>query len=246
MELKVGMSGPLVYTVQEQLNDRIASSRARPLVLNGKFDAAMQARVKMFQDEWNLAPTGVVDDITSTVLLRDFFEYEFMPRPIVVLQNTNHFHCWAASLSSWSQTNARVPAMSVWEALNEFKKVRGALDPENEGITTVGWTAVARRFQMHAAVYGGSKGTDPDKLTIDLIFRLIKSHGPILIAFNLPETDGTIAHTYVAYGVYIRLNAGDQKKEGYAVWVMDPWKVGRTPARLEYIRSSGEILVLWR
>ena len=128
------------------MNDRIPSNRARPLVVSGKFDAAMQERVKMFQDDWNLTPTGVVDDVTSTVLQRSFFEYEFMPRPIVILQNTNRFHCWAASLSSWSQTNPRVPSMSVWEALNEFKKVRGALDPDNEGITTAGWTAVARRF----------------------------------------------------------------------------------------------------
>lgn len=246
MDLKLGMSGALVYTVQEQLNDRIPASRAQPLVLNGKFDTIMRDRVKIFQEDWALTPTGVVDDITSTVLLRGFFEYEFMPRPPVVLQNTNRFHCWAAALSSWTQLHPRAKSLSVWEALNEFKKVRGALDENTEGITTVGWSAVRRRFQLSFAVYGGSNGADPDELTIDSIYRLVKSKGHVLIAFNLPDTGGTIAHTLVIYGVYIRLNAGNAKKEGYGVWTMDPWQVGREVKRLSYIRTSGEILVLWR
>ena len=246
MDLHKGMKGPLVYTVQELINGRIPSSQAESLDLNGTFDEAMEGRVKMFQADWNLTPTGIVDDITLTVLQNDRFAFEVDPRPPVVLQNENRFHCWAAALSSWSQQVPHVQSISVDEAISYFRKFRGALDPDNDGITQFGWSAVQHRYHLGFAAYGGEKGKDVDELTLDHVFRLTKSKGCLLLAFNLPETNGAIAHTLVIFGVYLRLNSENPDKNGYALWAMDPFQLGYTPKKLAYIRTSGEVLIMWK
>jgi hypothetical protein len=247
MILQKGATGPLVFTIQEQLNLRLPANASRKaLPENGKFDAVTAARVKEFQGMMNLTPTGIVDDVTSAVIIRSSFEYENVPRPIVILQNTSRYHCWAAALSSWTQAVPKVKTISVWQALEDYKKVAGALDEDNEGMTTRGWSAVVKRWGLQYKAYGGSKGADIDDLTIDKIWRQAKARGPFLIAYNLPDTDGEVAHTIVAYGVYIGFSEENENFRGYRVWCMNPWRIGRQMMPLADIRTGGAALVMWK
>ena len=84
-------------------------------------------------------------------------------------------------------------------------------------MTTRGWTQVVKRWGLQFKAYGGSKGADIDDLTIDKIWRQAKARGPMLIAYNLPDTDGEVAHTIVAYGVFIGFN-----RERVAEWLARP------------------------
>lgn len=87
---KKGSTGPLVFTIQEQLNLRLpANANRAALKTNGQFDAATEKRVREFQAMMNLTVTGIVDDVTSAVITQSSFEYEAVPRPIVILQNTS-------------------------------------------------------------------------------------------------------------------------------------------------------------
>lgn len=247
MEQKKGSSGPLVYTIQEQLNLRLPATKTRTaLKTNGKFDDATVARVKEFQDMMNLTVTGIVDDVTSAVILQSSYEYERVPRPIIIQQNVTRYECWAAALSSWTQAVPHVKTISLWQAIQDFRKIPGALDEDNDGITTFGWTRVAKRWGLQFKVYGGSKGTQADDFTIDKIWRQIKARGPLLIAYNMAETDGEVAHTLVAFGVFLGFSADNDDFRGYRVWCMDPLKKTRQMKPLATIRTSGEILVMWK
>jgi hypothetical protein len=242
-----GAAGPLVFTLQEQLNERLPANNNRTaLKTTGRFDAETESRVKEFQNMMNLTVTGIVDDVTSAVLMRSAFEYERVPRPIVILQNTNRYHCWAATLSSWTQAIPNVKTISVWQALADFKKVSGALDEDNEGMTTRGWSAVVKRWGLQFKAYGGSKGAEVDDFTIDKIWRQIKARGPLMIAYNMAESDGEVAHAIVAYGVYLGFSEDNPNFRGYRVWCMNPWRVGRQMMPLSEIRTSGEVLVMWK
>jgi hypothetical protein len=244
---KRGSTGPLVFTIQEQLNLRMPANPTRTaLKTTGKFDVDTEKRVKEFQAMMNLTVTGIVDDVTSAVITQSSFEYEAIPRPIVILQNTSRYHCWAAALSSWTQAVPRVKTISLWQALEDYRKVAGALDEDNEGMTTRGWTHVVKRWGLQYKAYGGSKGSDIDDLTIDKIWRQVKARGPILIAYNLPDTDGEVAHTIVAYGVFIGFSEDNPNFRGYRVWCMNPWRIGRQMMPLADIRTGGAALVMWK
>ena len=248
MDLKVGSAGPLVYTIQEQLNLRMPASDTRPaLKLTGRFDADTEKRVKQFQEQKNLVKTGVVDDITSAMITKSTFEYEAVPRPIVIAQDRSTYHCWAASLSSWTQAVPRVVSVSMWEALDQIPKIPGATAGSKGGLTVgKGWGAVVKRWHLNFKAYGGTNGAPAGDFSIDNVLRLLKKRGPLLVAYNLPS--GTVAHTVVVYGVLVDFSADEQAMTPYRVWVMDPWENARIKPYLSTLTQSGNgaLLLMWK
>ena len=245
MDEKLGSSGPLVYTIQELLSAAVTiNGLGLPLTTSGKFDKATEDAVKAYQSAVGLDKTGVVDSLTSTVLLRSVFDFELHP-PQVVAQPVTRYHCWAASTSSWLDARTGKPKKSTQNLVDMMKKVPGALDPANEGLFTLGWSNLAVRFGMGHDSFGGDKGRKLHQLTPTYLLAKLKRHGHLLMAYNLASG---VAHTVVAYGLAITYQA-DELVPVYSVKIIDPWPaVGQTGLRLRVLNEfkiGGAALVLW-
>lgn len=247
MELKRGSRGPLVHIVQEQLNDRFANDpEIKPLQLNGEFDQAMHDRVIHLQKDVQLTPTGVVDDITGTIVTRSTFDFKLL-RPPLIEQSVNRFHCWAAATSAWLWSVPGKPQLSPMSLVAQLRDQK-LLDPENEGLSTKGWTHLARRFGMGFQTFGGG-GNKISTLTADYLYKLLKHRGCLILAFNM-EVGGSdaVAHTVAGFGVRIGFE-DESLYPTYRVWIMDPWNPdgqgGWKGRPLSSFKQFGAVLVLW-
>jgi hypothetical protein len=247
MELKRGSRGPLVYTVQEQLNARFANdTEVKPLQLNGEFDQTTHDRVIYLQKDVGLTPTGVVDDVTGAIVTRSTFDFK-LARPPLIEQSINRYHCWAAATSAWLMMVPGKPFLSPMSLVAQLRDQK-RLDPESEGLPTRGWTYLAHRFGMGFQTFGGS-GRKISTLTIDYLYMLLKSRGFLLIAFNVEVGGGdAVAHTVVGFGVRVAFE-DESGYPTYRVWIMDPWNPdgqgGWKGKLLSSIKQFGAILVLW-
>jgi peptidoglycan hydrolase-like protein with peptidoglycan-binding domain len=248
--LKKGSSGPLVYTVQEMLNDwqasrpKNANSGAKPLKLTGKFDNPTEDLVKEMQFFSSLTPNGIVDDITSTMLTGSPLDFETNGRPLAVKQDHKFYRCWAASIQGWTSARTDIKTMMQEDAFAKFSVVKGALGPK-DSLTTRGWTAVVKHFKLGYKAYGGSNGAPISALTIDGFYARMKKSGHVMVAYNYKNSP--YAHTVVVFGVNV---VPDKKATNpvdcYNLHVMDPWLDRRLVEPLNNILAGGVVLVLWR
>lgn len=170
------------------------------------------------------------------------------PKPPIVGQGKNYWHCWAAASSSWRQavfkkfTSREAFVNQYWNA------PEGGLDAMR--VDKAGCLVYTDEFLgLMADLRVNFKQLRPVDLSAELVARRLRCHGHLLLFFNMRsirqyrrgEPPGP-AHTVVVYGI-------DYPNGGYPIKlkVMDPkGDGGHMAEELSTYQEKVALILAWR